>query len=104
MKKDKLIEMMKGRAINAKTEVEAKVLLDYLYALGFEWRAKVRGRRPTYWELFKNSTIYFVENDITFGDLEVGNFVEVITFEEFKKLANKMYEMKRKENSKNAKR
>ena len=84
MKKEKLIEMMRNKAIHIETETKAEELLNYLYSLGLKWRS---GRKSTFWGVWKNNSLYFVENYILYGGLEFPHGeIEIITYEEFKKL------------------
>ena len=88
MEKDKLIEMMRNKAIHIETETKAEELINCLYSLGFEWRSGYRG---TLWGVWKENSLYFVEeNYICYGELGCPyGEIEIITYEEFKKLIEK---------------
>ena len=84
MKKDKLIEMMRNKAIHIETETKAEELLNYLYSLGFKWRSS---RKKTWWGVWKTNSLYFVDDYIYYGELGLPyGKIEIITYEAFKKL------------------
>lgn len=87
-----LNELLKGKAVNCKTEYEAKRCINTCFFFGHIWSSCIP-KEITYWERYKGDTCYAVngKSGLTYADISFMKKMnmEIISYDTFKEIVFK---------------
>ena len=62
--------LLKGMAVHCDTEEKAKAFIKECYNQGFTWSLRQKDIKETYWDFYKEHTVYYLnDNYITYSDV-----------------------------------